>query len=223
MAINVLVVEDDVLLADGICEGLKQYGYCVDHERDGLSAQHALMTRQYDVAVMDVGLPGKSGFEVLSAVKRQHIVTPIILLTALDQVQSKIEGLDRGADDYIVKPFDLEELCARIRVQVRSKSEQIDPVLVNGSVTLDPSTYKVSINGDEVVISRREFALLHKLMEQIGRVITRDVLMETLYGWGEEVESNTIEVHVHNLRKKLGDAMKIRTIRGVGYAVEKSA
>ena len=217
MGMRILVVEDDALLADGICEGLRQYGYTVDHLSDGLSAQHALLNEHFDVAILDVGLPGKSGFDVLSTVKKNHVKTPIIMLTALDQIPDKIEGFDRGADDYMAKPFDLEELCARIRARVRVGEGRSDPIISVGEVSLDPATYKVSVKGEVMDLSRREFALLHKLMGQAGRVITRDILTQTLYGWGEEVESNTIEVHIHNLRKKIGDAMTIRTIRGVGY------
>lgn len=219
---RVLLVEDNELLGEGTCTGLQQYGFTVDWVKDGLAAQTAVLTQaeHFDAIILDLGLPKKSGLEVLVSVRKHHIQTPIILLTAASDLFTKVQCLDSGANDFITKPFKLAELAARIRAQIRGGSGRADPKLVIGDVTLDPAAHKAFALDEEIPLSRREFALLHKMMEQGGKVQTRDALTQTLYGWGEDVDSNTIEVYIHNLRKKFDTHLHIRTIRGVGYIIE---
>ena len=213
---RILLVEDDELLGDGVTAGLKQYGYTVDWLKDGLSAEQALKTEAFDAIILDIGLPKKSGLELLESLRNQGNVTPVLILTARETVDDRIKGLDSGADDYLVKPFDLDELCARLRALQRRLSSRAAPLIDHAGIQLDPASHTVTFNGEEVNLSRREFALLHKLLENAGRVLSREYLTQTLYGWDEDVDSNALEVHVHNLRKKFG-AELIRTIRGVGY------
>ena len=219
---RILLVEDDELLGEGINTGLQQFGYTVDWVKDGISAQTAILTQSesFDAIILDLGLPRKSGMDVLKTIRKNSIKTPVLILTARDELEIRIEGLDSGANDFIIKPFKLEELCARIRAQIRGSLSRAEPKITVGTVVLDPAAHKVFILDEEVNLSRREFALLQKLMEQSGKVLTRDSLTQTLYGWGEDVDSNTIEVYIHNLRKKFHDALHIRTIRGVGYIIE---
>ena len=219
---RILLVEDNELLGEGTCTGLQQYGYTVDWVKDGLAGQTAALTQteHFDAIILDLGLPKKSGQEVLVSIRKHNIQTPIILLTAASDLFTKVQCLDAGANDFITKPFKLAELAARIRAQIRGGAGRADPKIVVGEVTLDPAAHKVFVLDQEINFSRREFALLHKLMEQSGKVQTRDALTQTLYGWGEDVDSNTIEVYIHNLRKKLKDHLNLRTIRGVGYIVE---
>lgn len=219
---RLLLVEDDLLLGDGIRAGLGQDGYTVDWVQDGEAADHALQSEHFDIVVLDINLPRLSGIEVLTRLRDRSGVTPVLLLTARDTVTDRVQGLDCGADDYLTKPFDLDELNARLRALLRRSSGRATPLLTHGAVILDPAARRVTLNGAEVELSQREFALLQVLMENLGRVLPRSRLEETLYGWGTEVESNTLEVHVHHLRKKLGSTL-IRTVRGVGYVMEKSA
>ena len=218
--LRVLLVEDDALLGDGVCTGLKQYGYTVDWVQDGLSAQHALLNEQFGAVVLDLGLPKRSGLEVLKSIRAQHITVPVLILTARESSDDKVKGLDAGADDYLIKPFDLDELCARLRALQRRTASRATAVITYGQISIDPSAYSVSIHNEHIPLSRREFTLLQKLLENVGKVISRDSLTQTLYGWGDDVDSNALEVHIHNLRKKFGDSLPIRTIRGVGYMVE---
>ncbi|MCK4870478.1 MAG: response regulator, partial [Gammaproteobacteria bacterium] len=210
----------DELLGDGIRAGLTQYQYTVDWVKDGQAALQALMTEQFEVVVLDLGLPKKSGLDVLKSVRAKNVTTPVVILTARDSVEDRVKGLDSGADDYLMKPFDLEELCARIRALGRRSSGRAKNVIAFGDIKLDPAAHLVYKEDKPVTISRREFALLHMLLENAGRVLSREHLTQSLYGWGDDVDSNALEVHIHNLRKKFGNKV-ITTIRGVGYVAEK--
>ncbi len=219
---RVLLVEDDEMLGKVVKDGLVQYGYTVDWVTDGLSAQRALLSESetFDIVVLDLGLPEKSGLDVLKTVRGKSVTTPVMILTARETVEDRVKGLDAGADDYIVKPFDLDELCARIRALQRRTSSRAEPKLTYDNITIDPAAHTVYLNDEDVKISRREFVLLLKLVENAGRVLSREHLTSSLYGWGDEIDSNALEVHIHNLRKKFGTNL-IRTIRGVGYMVDK--
>jgi two-component system response regulator QseB len=218
----ILLVEDDELLGDGIKNGLTQMGDTVDWVQDGKTAQDVIIAphSEFDAVILDVGLPGLSGLEVLKNIRQRGITTPVLLLTARESVDDRVKGLDAGADDYLTKPFDLSELSARLRALRRRAQSRATPKLIHGELELDPAAHMVTYQGEEVVVSRREFALLFKLVENAGRVLSRDQLNQTLYGWGDAVDSNALEVHIHNLRKRFGSDL-IRTIRGVGYIVEK--
>lgn len=217
---RVLLVEDDELLGDGVRAGLEQFEYTVDWVKDGQSALHAILTESFDTVVLDLGLPKRTGLEVLRSMRAKNIATPVVILTARDSIEDRVKGLDAGADDYLAKPFDLEELCARIRALQRRSTSRAEPILSYGEITLDPAAHVVTFKNEVLAISRREFALLQKLLENAGKVLSREQLTQTLYGWGDDVDSNALEVHIHNLRKKFG-ADLIRTIRGIGYMVEK--
>ncbi len=216
---RLLLVEDDEVLGDGLKAGLKQSGYTVDWVQDGQSADTAFVTDSFDVAVLDLGLPKMSGLEVLRNLRSRGDELPVLILTARDGVADRVAGLDSGADDYLTKPFDLDELCARLRALQRRKAGRAEPVIEHGAVKLDPAAHQVFLDGELVNLSMREFVLLQHLMENVGRVIPRARLEQKLYGWESEVESNSLEVFVHHLRKKLG-ANLIRTVRGVGYIIE---
>lgn len=219
---RVLLVEDDELLGDGIRTGLRHYGHTIDWVKDGKAANDVLTStyENFDIIVLDLGLPKMSGLDVLKSIREKNIVTPVVILTARETVDDRVKGLDAGADDYITKPFDLDELCARMRALQRRSKSRAKPILTYGNITLDPASHVVHMNEEQVMISRREFSLLQKLIENAGRVISRDQLNQTLYGWGENIDSNALEVHIHNLRKRFGTHL-IRTIRGVGYMAEK--
>jgi len=218
---RILLVEDDELLGDGLRTGLIQYGYTVDWLKDGLSADQALKTDNFDLVVLDLGLPKMSGISVLQNLRARGLTMPVLILTARESVEDRVKGLDSGADDYLTKPFDLDELCARLRALQRRFSSRAEPLLVHENIQLDPASHTVTLNNEVVSVSRREFALLCKLLENAGRVLSREHLTQSLYGWGEDVDSNALEVHVHNLRKKFGQDF-IRTIRGIGYMIDKS-
>ncbi|MDH5301587.1 MAG: response regulator transcription factor [Gammaproteobacteria bacterium] len=218
---RLLIVEDDQLLGDGIQVGLTQEGYAVDWVEDGEAAETAMKTNEYELVVLDLGLPKKAGLDVLKGMRARDIDTPVIVLTAQDTVEDRILGLDSGADDYITKPFDLDELGARIRALLRRRGGRTSPVIQHNSITLDPASHTVTKEGKSVDISPREFTILLLLLENMGKVMSRSRLEEGLYAWNDEVESNTVEVHIHHLRKKLG-AELIRTIRGVGYIIDKA-
>jgi DNA-binding response OmpR family regulator len=209
-----LLVEDDALLGDGLRAGLRQAGFEVDWVRDGADAAHAAETESFAAIVL--GLPNMDGLAVLRRLRARGIKTPILILTARDAVQDRVTGLDAGADDYVVKPVDLAELAARLRALVRRARGEAAPALRRGDLELDPAAHRVVFRGRSVELSAREFALLHELMLNAGRVLSREQLEERLYSWGREVESNAVEVHVHHLRRKLSPRL-IRTIRGVGY------
>jgi DNA-binding response OmpR family regulator len=215
---RILLAEDDAILGDGLRAGLRQLGFQVDWVRDGLVAERELITGDYAAAVLDLGLPNKDGLEVLQAARDKKITTPVLVLTARDAVPDRIRGLDLGADDYVVKPIDLNELGARVRALVRRAHGQVQDVLQCGGLVLDRGARQSSFNGEAVVLSTREFDLLYVLMLNAGRVMSRDQLEQQLYSWGYEVESNTIEVHIHHLRKKIS-AEVIQTVRGVGYTI----
>lgn len=220
---RVLLVEDDELLGDGICSGLKHYGHTVDWVKDGKSAHEAVTSTQenFDIIVLDLGLPKMSGLEVLRNIRERNVTTPVVILTARETIDDRVKGLDAGADDYLTKPFDLDELCARMRALQRRSKSRAKPLLTYGDIVLDPAAHVVTFKEEPVLVSRREFALLQKLLENAGRVISREQLNQTLYGWGENIDSNALEVHIHNLRKRFGSDL-IRTIRGVGYMAEKN-
>ena len=213
---RVLVVEDDALLGDAIQAGLKQSGYAVDWMKDGVSAEQALTTEPYAAVVLDLGLPRLSGLEVLRRLRSRNVPIPVLILTAMDTVDDRIKGLDAGADDYLVKPFDMGELAARLRALVRRASGKSEPVLQVGAVKLDPAAHRVQYRDKPVELSAKEFAVLHALMLNAGKVLSRTQLEEQLYAWGDEIESNAVEVHIHHLRRKLFPAL-VETIRGVGY------
>lgn len=213
---RILLVEDDALLGDGLRSGLIQYQYNVDWVKNGMAAWSSLQTEHFDMVILDLGLPRLSGEDLLKNMHGKGIHVPVIILTARDNTTDMIRGLDIGADDYVVKPFDLEELCARIRAIQRRIVSRAEPTIEVGDMTLDPATRLVFKSGQMVEISRREFVLLKMLMENAGRVITREKITQSLYGWGDDIDSNALEVHIHNLRKKFGGGV-IVTIRGVGY------
>ena len=213
---RILLAEDDLLLGDGLRAGLRQLGFHVDWVRDGNAAERELRAEPYAAAVLDLGLPGQDGLDVLAAVRRSGVKLPVLVLTARDAVPERIRGLDLGADDYVLKPVDLHELAARLRALVRRAHGQPQESLRVQDLALDPAARQVSRAGEPVVLSVREFDLLQVLMLNAGRVLSREQLEQQLYSWGREVESNAIEVHIHHLRRKLG-ASTIQTVRGVGY------
>jgi two-component system response regulator QseB len=215
---RVLLVEDDPMIGKSVQQGLRQDGHTVDWVRESRAAELALATTSYEMLLLDLGLPGKSGLELLAQLRRAAHRIPVLVITARDSVADRILGLDSGADDYLVKPFDLDELGARMRAVLRRHAGRADPVIALGDLRMNPATHEVTRNGQPIVLSAREFALLQALLEQPGVPLSRARLEERLYGWGEEVESNAIEVYIHSLRRKLGSEC-IRNIRGVGYLV----
>lgn len=217
---RILLAEDDPHLGDGLTVGLRQDGYAVDWVRDGVAADLALASEDFDLLVLDLGLPRLSGMEVLARLRGRGKTLPVLILTARDATGDKIAGLDAGADDYVVKPVDLDELAARVRALSRRVAGRALPVLRVGELSLDPATHQVTLAGKPVELPQREYSLLQTLMENCGRAMTRAQLEASLYGWRDEPDSNALEVHVHHLRKKLG-AERIRTLRGVGYMMMK--
>jgi len=216
---RLLVVEDDPLLGDGIRAGLAQAGFAVDWVEDGRSAELALAAEPYALVVLDLGLPRLSGLELLRGLRAEGDARPVLILTARDTVGDRVEGLDAGADDYVIKPFDLAELTARVRALLRRSAGQADPVLRHGDLALDPAARTVTRAGTRVELAPREFALLHELLRNAGRVMSREQLERNLYRWDQEPDSNAVEVHIHHLRRKLG-ADLIRNMRGVGYVID---
>lgn len=219
---RILLAEDDPHLGDGLRAGLRQRGLQVDWVRDGEAADRELRSAAYEAAVLDLGLPRMDGLEVLASVRRAKVTTPILVLTARDGVPDRIRGLDSGADDYVVKPVDLDELAARLRALVRRAHGQPQEGLRVKDVTLDPAGRSVTLNDAPVTLSAREFDVLHALMLNVGRVLSREQIEQHVYSWGQEVESNAIEVHIHHLRRKLGSHF-IQTVRGVGYLVPRES
>lgn len=213
---RILLVEDDKMLGDGVQAGLGQSGFSVDWVKDGVAGELALKTGEYAGVVLDLGLPRLSGLELLARLRASGNKVPVLILTARDRVEDRVKGLDGGADDYVVKPFDLGELAARLRALVRRARGEAAPKLRVGEIELDPAARSVRFRGRPVELAVREFALLQELMLNAGRVLSREQLAQRLYSWGEEIESNAIEVHVHHLRKKLSPEL-LRTVRGVGY------
>jgi DNA-binding response OmpR family regulator len=216
---SILLVEDDQALAAGLLEALRKEGLSINHVSTGKAAVAAVATALPEILILDLGLPDMDGMDVLKAVRRQTSELPVLLLTARDTIQDKVAGLDGGADDYLAKPFDMPELLARLRVLSRRLGTAGSNVIRIGEVALDTATQEVTVAGKAVELSRREYMLLRILLENAGRVQTRDSLENKLYSWGDEVASNALEVHVHHLRKKLGTAF-ISTVRGVGYTVK---
>jgi DNA-binding response OmpR family regulator len=221
VAMRILVVEDDPVLQDGLKAGLSLLGAAVDTVSCCADGRAALATHSFDVIVLDLMLPDGSGLCLLSRIRAAGNTTPVLLLTALDEVADRIKGLDAGADDYLGKPFDLDELAARVRAIVRRKAGRATPRLTYNGVELDPATLTSSVAGKTVSLSRREFAVLASLMERPGTIRSKSELEESLYGWQEEVESNAVEVHIHNLRNKIGREA-IETVRGIGYRMRKA-
>jgi len=219
---RVLLVEDDRMIGESIRSALRQDGSAVDWVRDGRSAESCLGTEQFDLVLLDLGLPQRDGIEILRAMRARHDQTPVIVLTARDALPDRVAGLDAGADDYLVKPFELEELTARMRAVARRKSGRAEPAIEIGGIRLDPSMRQVTRNGEPVVLSAREYAVLEALMARPGAVLSRAQLEDRLYGWGDAIESNAVSVYIHQLRRKLG-ADLIRNVRGVGYYVSQSA
>jgi two-component system, OmpR family, response regulator QseB len=219
---RVLVVEDDRMIAKGLHTALKQDGYAVDGVSDGASAAEALRSSRFDLVLLDLGLPGRDGLDVLRELRGRGDATPVIIVTARDDVQNRIQGLDAGADDYIIKPFDLDEVAARMRSVLRRAAGRGDPCIRHRGITLDPVAHTVERGGEAVVVSAHEFSVLEALMQRPGTVLSRAQLEDRLYGWSEGIESNAIEVYVHGLRRKLGNDA-IRTLRGVGYFVPKDS
>ncbi|HTP30514.1 MAG TPA: response regulator [Anaeromyxobacteraceae bacterium] len=219
---RILLVEDDLMIGEAVSQALRHQGDAVDWVRDGREAEQALRGSLYEVVLLDLGLPGKGGKEVLADLRRGGNRVPVLILTAQGAVRDRVVGLDAGADDYLAKPFDLDELTARIRALQRRSSGHAEPLIEHGRLTLNLATREVTLASVPVNLSVREFALLHALLEHPGRPLSRARLEERIYGWGEEVESNVVEVHVHALRRKLG-AEWIKTLRGVGYMVPRSA
>jgi two-component system, OmpR family, response regulator QseB len=219
---RLLLVEDDLLLGDGIDAGLRQAGFTVDWAKDGREAQLALESTEYELIVLDRGLPRLSGLDLLRWTRSKGSDIPVLILTARDTVKDRVTGLDAGADDYLVKPFDLSELTARVRALLRRAHGRSVPVIRHGDLTVDPATQRVQRGGEQIQLSGRECAVLVDLLEHRGVALSRARLEQSLYGWNEEISSNAVEVHIHNLRKKLGEDL-IRTIRGVGYLIRKDS
>jgi DNA-binding response OmpR family regulator len=215
---RILLAEDDTLLGEGVRTGLAQAGFAVAWVKDGAEAQDALAAEPYDAVVLDLGLPQLDGLSVLRWLRAKKNRVPVLILTASDAVEDRVAGLDAGADDYLTKPFALAELQARLRALLRRAKGQAEPLLRHGRVTLDPAARTVTLDGTPVELSARELTTLHELLLNAGRVLSRAQLEEKLYGWGEEIESNAVEVYVHHLRRKLYPQL-IQTVRGVGYLV----
>jgi len=215
---RLLLVEDDRMIGESLRGALRQAGFAVDWVRDGRAADSTMSSERFDLTLLDLGLPGRDGIEVLQALRARGDRTPVIVVTARDTLASRVRGLDEGADDYIVKPFELDELLARIRAVLRRHAGRAEPALTVENVTLDPATREVRRDGVPLALSAREYAVLEALMLRPGAILSRAQLEDRLYGWGEELESNAISVYVHQLRRKLGDGV-IHTVRGVGYYV----
>jgi two-component system response regulator QseB len=217
---RLLLVEDDAMVGESVRQGVRQDGFTVDWVRDGRAAELALSNEVYDLMLLDLGLPRKEGLDVLKSLRQKGRRIPVMIVTARDAVADRVRGLDAGADDYLVKPFDLDELAARVRAVLRRHSGRAEPQVVVGPLTLNPATHEVTFNGQPVTLSAREFKLLEAFVDRPGAVYSREQLEEKLYGWDEEVGSNTVEVHIHALRKKLSQDF-IKNVRGVGYMIPK--
>ena len=215
---RILLVEDDAMIGESVAEGLKAEGYAVDWVRDGKEAEVAVSATPYSLVVLDLGLPRRDGIDVLKGIRERRIDVPVLVMTARDTVRDRIKGLDAGADDYLVKPFDLDELTARARALMRRAAGRSEPVIERGPLSINPATREVTWRGESMSLSAREYALLAALAERPGIVLSRAQLEEKLYGWNESVGSNAVEVHIHNVRKKLGEDV-IRNVRGLGYTL----
>ncbi|HEV8017579.1 MAG TPA: response regulator transcription factor [Steroidobacteraceae bacterium] len=215
---RLLLVEDDPMIGEAIRAGLKREGFTVDWVHDASAAAQVLRSDPFELVLLDLGLPGGDGLQLLKSLRARGEALPVLIITARDAVSDRVAGLDAGGDDYLIKPFDLDELAARIRALLRRQSGRSTSGLEHLGVVLEPATHQVTQDGAEVALSPREFALLQLLLERPGAILSRAQIEERLYGWGEEVESNAVEVHIHGLRRKLG-AQFILTVRGVGYRV----
>lgn len=218
---RLLLVEDDTMIGEAVHDLLRAEHYAVDWARDGAMADTALRTQPYDVVLLDLGLPGRDGLSVLRDLRARKDRTPVLIATARDAVAQRVEGLDAGADDYLLKPYDMDELLARIRALTRRAAGRAEPAYEHRGVVIRPATREVSVNGQPVVLSAREWAVLEPLLARPGRVLSRQQLEEKLYGWNDEISSNAVEVYIHGLRKKLG-ADLVLNVRGVGYMVPKA-
>jgi DNA-binding response OmpR family regulator len=216
---RLLLVEDDEILGDGLTAGLKMEGYAVDWLTNGKLADEALKVNTYELIVLDLNLPDMNGLEILRALRSRKDETPVLVLTAKDTIPDRILGLDSGADDFVIKPFDLNEVCARLRALARRNEGRGAPKIEHRGIVLDPASHQVTFNDEKVDLSQKEFEILSFLMGNIGKVVSRARLEESLYSWDSDIESNTVEVHIHYLRKKLGPSI-IRTVRGVGYIID---
>jgi DNA-binding response OmpR family regulator len=219
---RLLLIEDDRMIAADLQQALHAAGYSVDCAEDGVAGQAALARGGYTAVLLDLGLPRRSGLELLAAARRRGDVTPILILTARDGVEDRVTGLDLGADDYVLKPFEFQELLARLRAVVRRRDGHAQSVIGAGALQLDLTSREARYRGERAALSAREFALLHALLERPGAVLSREQLEQRIYGWGEEVSSNAVEVIIHGLRKRLG-AEIIRNVRGLGWHVPKAA
>ena len=217
---RLLLVEDDVMIGDALTDLLRQEGYAVDWVRDGVAADTALLTVPYDLVVLDLGLPRRDGICVIKALRGRRDPVPVLITTARDAVPDRVAGLDAGADDYLVKPFDFDELQARIRSLIRRAAGQAEPVYRHKGIVLNPVTREASLDGTPVALSAREWAVLESLLLRPGATLSRQQLEDKLYGWQQEVSSNAVEVYIHGLRRKFGAGL-IRTVRGLGYSVSK--
>ncbi len=217
---RLLLVEDDLMVGEAVRKGLRQDGFAVDWVQDGAAALSALAQEDYQLLLLDLGLPKKNGLEVLKSLRAGGNRIPVLILTARDAVSDRVAGLDGGADDYLVKPFDLEELAARIRALLRRQSGRAEPLIELGQLTLNPATHEVLLEGRQVNLSAREFALLRAFLDRPGVVLSRAQLEEKMYGWDDSIDSNAVEVYIHALRKKLGSNF-IKNVRGIGYMVAK--
>ena len=220
---RILLVEDDKMIAEAVLNGLKTARYAVDWVNNGNTAEQALNSQQYDLVLLDLGLPGQDGLQVLKHLRQEKNNTPVLIVTARDDLDSRLAGLDGGADDYIIKPFDLSELLARIRAVLRRQSGQSTPLLSNGTITLNPTNYQVTLADQltPIELSNKEFAILQALMTRPGIIHSRADLEDKIYAWGDEVESNAIDFLIHALRKKIGKE-HIKNVRGVGWLVSKN-
>jgi two-component system response regulator QseB len=216
---RLLLVEDDEILGDGLVAGLKMEGYAVDWLTSGKLADEALKLNSYELIVLDLGLPDMDGMAILRALRSRKDETPVMVLTARDTLSDRVQGLDSGADDFVIKPFELDEVCARLRALARRNEGRSAPTMAYKGIDLDPASHQVTFNNERVDLSQKEFEILSFLMSNIGKVVSRSRLEESLYSWDSDVESNTVEVHIHYLRKKLDPAL-IRTVRGVGYIID---
>jgi DNA-binding response OmpR family regulator len=217
---RILLVEDDPMIGDAVRTSLRQLDYAVDWVRDGLVAQSVLETEHFDLVLLDLGLPGKDGIAIVRELRRRKLSTPVIIITARDGIEERIKGLDAGADDYVIKPFAIDELAARLRSALRRSSGQTEPEIHLRNISIYPAAREVRRDGVPVVLSAREYAIIEALLLRPGAILSRAQLEERMYGWGEEVESNAIEVYIHGVRRKLG-ADFIQNVRGVGYFIAK--
>jgi two-component system response regulator QseB len=218
---RLLLAEDDAMIGEAVRRGLRQDGFAVDWVQDGRAVELALSENVHDLLLLDLGLPRKEGLEVLRGMRKRGDARPVLIVTARDAVADRVAGLDAGADDYVLKPFELTELAARIRALLRRRSGRAVPIVECGDIALDPATHEVRVRGVPVALSAREFALLEALLARPGAVLSRAQLEQKLYGWNEEVDSNAVEVHLHSLRRKLPPDT-IRNVRGVGWTIPRA-